>query len=165
MVSPCSGSESCSSCYELCRSRDATGKWHIATRKCMKLMLWPGVSCSSLLPRDGSIGRVYRLVLAVVPTVDDLKQVLAISCPSIRCIYRMCWLLLRFLIRYHRMTFKCLLRCCLLFLPCLCLCLLCCCLLCFRSSILSRPPFSGFRARKDDQLFYARSVYTGFVCS
>lgn len=110
--------------------------------------------------------RVYRLILAVVPIVDNLEQVLAISRPSIRRSYHVCWRFQRFLVRYHRMALKRLLWCCLLFfLPRLCLCLLCCCLVRFDRSILPRPPLSRFRARKDNQLFYARPVYACFVCS
>jgi hypothetical protein len=37
---------------------------------------------SCLLSSDCSIGRVYRLVLVLLPALDDLEQVLAISCPG-----------------------------------------------------------------------------------
>jgi hypothetical protein len=117
--------------------------------------------CSSLLSSDCSIGRVYRLVLVLLPALDDLEQVLAIRCPGIRCSSRTRWQSLRLLIHHYRMSLKRLLWY-LLALPRLprlysfiCLC----------SSILPRPTLSGLCARKDNQLFYARSIHTGFVCS
>jgi hypothetical protein len=45
---------------------------------------------SSLLSGDCSIGRVYRLVLVLLPSLDNLEQILAISCCGISSSCRGC---------------------------------------------------------------------------